>query len=118
VFEEAFVRGFLLKDPKGHPAITSWWHGEAGAIDFTEPEAVNWWKGRLERLRREIGVDSFKFDAGEIDRMPYLFSLNSSSAPAEFDPNFYTKAYVQSVSSFGAMVEVRCGRGNQVNCDK
>lgn len=113
MFPEAVKRGFLLKDPNTHTALTSWWHGDAGVVDFTNPAAVDWWTSRLERLRSEVGIDSFKFDAGEIDRMPYIFRLNNS-VPTELEPNFYTKAYVEAVSSFGGMVEVRTGRESQV----
>jgi len=102
----------LLKDSKGNPALTTWWHGDAGVVDFTNPDAREWWINRLKQLQINYGIDSFKFDAGETDRLPWEFVLSEGS---EFRyPNEYTRAYVDSVSQFGGLIEVRTGRRSQV----
>lgn len=41
-----------------------WWFGAGGMIDFTNPEAVNWWNSLAEPRYRE-GVAFFKNDDGE-----------------------------------------------------
>ena len=60
-----------FQDDFGSP-LTSWWNGKnnAGYIDFTKSEAVAWWVNRLEKLQKATGIDSFKFDAGEVSWMP------------------------------------------------
>lgn len=45
-----------------------WWYGDdSHQIDFTKPEAANWFSARVGLLKENPGVDSFKFDAGETD---------------------------------------------------
>ena len=62
--------------------------------------------------RQETGVDSFKFDAGEHNWLPSSFSLDSS-LPASTWPGVFSTAYVNTVSQFGGLVEVRTGRRSQ-----
>ena len=57
-------------------------------------------------------TDSFKFDAGETNWLPSSFLLNDN-IPRQDWPVAFTKAYVQTVSSFGPMIEVRVGRNTQ-----
>ena len=40
------------------------WQPGMGIVDFTNPEACEWYKGHLEKLIH-MGVDSFKTDFGE-----------------------------------------------------
>jgi len=55
----------LLKDTTGNTAIVRWWNGASGLLDFTNPDAVKWFKAQLNRLVNEYHVDGFKFDAGD-----------------------------------------------------
>lgn len=101
-------QGYFVKGPN-NSVTTRWWNGEnAGHIDFTNKKAVNWWKERLQDLKKKLDVDSFKFDAGESSWCPQLPVFNSSSAVY---PETNLQAYVQVASTFGKMVEVRVGRG-------
>jgi alpha-glucosidase len=58
-------RGLLLKDKSGAVALIKWWNGESALLDFTNPEAVDWFCSRLDYLRTTYAVDGFKFDAGD-----------------------------------------------------
>lgn len=47
---------------------TVWWESnDARQIDFTNPEAREWYSDKLKKILEDPGVDSFKFDAGETD---------------------------------------------------
>ena len=95
--------------------MTSWWQGNpSGIIDFTNEAAVTWWKARLEGLQSQYNIDSFKFDAGETNWLPHSTRLNGDEA---LEPNLYTTKYVESLVSFGGMLEVRAGRRNQVQIE-
>jgi len=48
------------------PASCRWWNGFSLLLDFSNPEAVDWFKNSLNVLVTEYGVDGFKFDAGDI----------------------------------------------------
>jgi alpha-glucosidase (family GH31 glycosyl hydrolase) len=79
-FLRAVKNQYLGKDQIGKPGTTSWWHNNAGIVDFTNPAAAAWWKARLELIRTETGIDSFKFDAGETNMLPYSIQLTRDDA--------------------------------------
>jgi alpha-glucosidase (family GH31 glycosyl hydrolase) len=112
-FQTAFERNYFVRDTKDKPAITSWWVGGlAGVIDFSNVEAVEWWKARLDKLREKYGIDSFKFDAGEYDSLPASVKM-AGDANSDLVPNSHTTKYVETVSKYGGMIEVRVGRHTQ-----
>lgn len=111
-FNEAKEKGYLVLDHNQSPA-TQWWNSipkDAALIDFTNPNAVEWFSQRLKRLQTEDGIDSFKFDAGESSWAPSDPILIGDE---EFKPSVLTREYVKAVSKFGDLVEVRSGQGTQ-----
>lgn len=94
----------------------TWWnsnaspHKAAAQIDFTNAGAAEWFNRRLRRLQAETGIDSFKFDAGEVSWQPKDSRLNASIG---LHPLASTAEYVKAVSEFGRSVEVRSGFGTQ-----
>lgn len=67
-----FHNRYLVLDQNGDPK-TEWWNsdrGKAAYIDFTKPEAANWYSSRLITLLADTGIDSYKFDAGESSWSP------------------------------------------------
>lgn len=67
---------------------------------------------RLQGLRDEFGIDSFKFDAGESNWLPSSLIL-SDKIEESYWPAAFTTSYVDAVSKFGSMIEVRVGRRTQ-----
>jgi alpha-D-xyloside xylohydrolase len=66
-FTEAKEKGYLLKTPSGEVYVLDLWdgyHPQVGIIDFTNPEAGDWFKN-LHRPLLHMGVDVFKTDFGE-----------------------------------------------------
>lgn len=78
---------------------------DAATIDFTNPAAVTWWMSRLKRLKT-LGIDSFKFDAGEVSWLPQVAKLNGE---LELQPGIFTQQYVRTLANFGKNIEVRVG---------
>ncbi len=89
VFDEAVEGGYLLKRPNGD--IWQWdlWQGGCSVVDFTNPEACEWYKGKLIKLMRQ-GVDAFKTDFGE--RIPTDVAYYDGSDPVRMH-NYYTYLY-------------------------
>ncbi|XP_045209932.2 myogenesis-regulating glycosidase-like [Mercenaria mercenaria] len=109
-FLEGMEKGYWLKDFKGQvPALVKWWQGVGGILDVENDEAINWYIGRLVRMKEEYGVDSFKFDAGEVTYLPPFHEYSDTWS----DQTLYTTKYVAAVSKLGPMIEVRCGYQSQ-----
>jgi len=101
-FREGVEKGYLLKrkDGKGVKQVDSWQPG-MGFVDFTNPEAVKWYTGKLRRLL-EMGVDCFKTDFGE--RIPIDVDYYDGSNPVSMH-NYYTYLYNRAV--FNLLREVK-----------
>lgn len=63
-YREARDRGILVRNSDGKPYICEWWNGHSAVLDFSNPEAVAWFDRQLQELQK-LGVDGFKFDAGD-----------------------------------------------------
>lgn len=66
-FEEADEKGYFLKTIEEETYVADLWgefHPPVGIVDFTNPEATEWFKDLLRPLLRQ-GVDVFKTDFGE-----------------------------------------------------
>jgi alpha-glucosidase len=91
-------KGFLMQKKDNQttwetatdPAMVKWWNGYSALLDFTNPAAVNWFNGELDRLSKDLEVDGFKFDAGDMD----FYALEAlSKTPAT--PNRQCELYGQ-----------------------
>lgn len=109
-FGEGLKMGYWLRDKQGNvPALVSWWQGIGAIIDVTNPDAVNWYVSRLKKMKDTYGVDSFKFDAGEMTYLPPSYKTLGTLE----NSGLFTKLYVDAVSRLGTMIEVRCGYKSQ-----
>ncbi len=112
VYKEARKKGYLVRDNKGKTAM-SWWRGPEGRgnyIDFTNPEAADWYVERLIELKETYGVDSFKFDGGESSFSPPVAQFYKME---EDHPETIVKAYVKTIDRMGTNVHTRTARGTQ-----
>lgn len=105
-----FIQDTKIRPVLNHmPGLTYWWQGDlSGYVDFTNPAAVEWWSARLEKLQTEVGIDSFKFDAGEINWFPSSYRLGNEPDTTLW-PGIFTTKYAESVANFGNQIEVRVG---------
>ena len=93
LFAEGRDKGYLLKRPDG--GVWQWDHWQPGMafVDFTNPAAVDWYRGHLKRLI-DMGVDCFKTDFGE--RIPTDVVWHDGSDPERMH-NYYTFLYNKTV---------------------
>ncbi|MBN2735636.1 MAG: alpha-xylosidase [Spirochaetales bacterium] len=64
LFQEGMEKGYLLKKLNGDVWQCDDWQPGMGMVDFTNPEACEWYAGYLDNLI-DMGVDTFKTDFGE-----------------------------------------------------
>ncbi|MFB4295612.1 alpha-xylosidase [Actinomadura sp. NTSP31] len=93
LFEEGRARGYLLTRPNGDVWQWDKWQPGLAVVDFTNPEAREWYSAKLEALL-DMGVDCFKTDFGE--RIPTDVVYHDGSDP-ERAHNYYTYLYNQTV---------------------
>jgi len=65
-FAHAKEQGYLLSDGKTVP----WWAGRGGLLDYTNPDAVDWWHGLMDNML-DLGIDGWKCDGTD----PYVLLL-------------------------------------------
>lgn len=77
-FDEAKSKGYLA----GGDFQYRWWKGTGGFIDYSNPEAMQWWHGR-QRQVLNWGVDGWKLDGCDT-----LFSSRLGKYPLPFNRTF------------------------------
>jgi alpha-D-xyloside xylohydrolase len=104
LFDEGMANGYLVK--RADDSVWQWdlWQAGMGLVDFTNPDAARWFKGKLSALI-DMGVDTFKTDFGE--RIPTDVVWHDGSDPIKMH-NYYTQLYNQAVFD---ILEERLGVG-------
>jgi myogenesis-regulating glycosidase len=77
------------------------WQGIGAVIDVTNPDAVVWYTDRLRQFQHQYGIDSFKFDAGEVGFLPQRRRMKSGSKSNDF-----STSYAKMAADFGTAIEV------------
>lgn len=94
LFKEGKDHGYLVKKTDGSVWQTDLWQPGMALVDFTNPDAVAWYQGKLKTLL-DMGVDCFKTDFGE--RIPVKdIAYFDHSDPVKMH-NYYTYLYNQAV---------------------
>jgi alpha-D-xyloside xylohydrolase len=107
LFREGADNGYFLKSPDGRVYQRDAWQPGMALVDFTNPQAVEWYCGKLRRLL-EMGVDCFKTDFGEF--VPENVAYHDGSDPALMH-NHYSYLYNKAVFE---LLEDFHGKGNAI----
>jgi len=95
-FRYAAQQGYLLLDESGmHSYITTWWNGDAALIDFSNPEAYDWFVANLKGLVEQYGLAGFKLDGGDAEYLSKPYTSYGS-----ISPNMYTDLFASVGSHF------------------
>lgn len=107
LFAEGRDKGYLLKRPNGDVWQWDMWQPGMGLVDFTNPDACDWFAGKLRELL-STGVDALKTDFGE--RIPTDAAYHSGADPVRMH-NLYSFLYNKTVFE---LLERERGEGDAV----
>ena len=89
IYRELEKKRVFMLDETDKPAMVRWWNGVSAVLDLTNPESEKWFKGILNNLITEFGVDGFKLDAGDGRFYKGIESLK------EVNPNTHTELFAK-----------------------
>lgn len=96
LFNEAAEKGYLIQKENGDVWQWDLWQPGMGILDFTNPDACDWYTEKLKALL-DMGVDSFKTDFGE--RIPTDVVYFDGSDPFKMH-NYYSYRFNEVVFNF------------------
>ncbi len=93
----ALEQGYVLKNGDGSPyrLPSGTWFGNSLLVDFTNPQATDWFLSKRRYLLEDIGVDGFKTDGGEFiwGRDVTAFDGRRGDELRNAYPDLYAQAY-------------------------
>ncbi len=107
LFDEGAKKGYFIKRQNGEVWQWDMWQPGMAIVDFTNPDACQWFKDKLAVLL-DMGVDCFKTDFGE--RIPENVIYHDGSDPYKMH-NYYTYLYNKVVYE---LLQERRGKDNAV----
>ncbi len=76
-------KDLLVKDNNGKIFIAEWWNGYSAMLDFSNPNAVQWFEEQETYLKKAYGIDGLKMDGGDARFAPQFRSGYNNVMPHE-----------------------------------
>ena len=108
LFDEGMEKGYFIKRTNGQVWQWDMWQPGMAIVDFTNPDAYQWFQNKLEYLL-DMGVDCFKTDFGE--RIPTRDVMYFDGSNVKKMHNYYTYLYNKCVYE---LLERKRGKGEAV----
>ena len=105
-FQEGKDKGYYLSNGK----TVKWWSGQGAFIDYTNPEAMEWWHKKLDNVL-DMGIDGWKVDGAD----PYVMLLMPATGYGgrHITWNEYKKAFNED---FFYYTRERLGNDRVISC--
>ena len=95
-YDDARDKGYLA----GNGQITDWWKGKGGFIDYSNSEAVKWWR-KLQQDVFDYGIDGWKLDGSatlfysKLGPVPFFYKKTNAGlmTTRTYMDNYYRNEY-------------------------
>ena len=104
MYSDLADRGLFIKNPDGTPYITQFWDGGGSYLDFTNPEAFDFWKTQVTEKLLDLGIDATWNDNNEFDIKDDEAVCANGEKACTLRP---TLTYLMVLASYEAQVEKR-----------
>lgn len=113
-YGELAEKGYFIKDNDGKPVVEYFWGGYASFIDFSNADAVSWWKEQLKKSYLNHGVEGIWNDNNEFEmsdpemdayrtRTLYPVEMARASFEACLEKNPSKRPWIYSRSGYAGM---------------
>lgn len=106
MYDELAKKGCFVKNEDGTPYVTEFWDGLGSYLDFTNPEAFEFWSGQVNEKLLENGIDATWNDNNEFDIKSFCATAHGfgkGKVEAKRIKPYLT--YLMNVSSYKAQTQ-------------
>lgn len=106
LYDEIADKGLFVKNPDGSPFVTEFWDGLGSYLDFTNPDAFDFWSSKVDETLLAYGItatwnDNNEFDIKDTDANAEGFGKNAVKA-GRIRP---VLTYLMNAASYKAQIE-------------
>ena len=108
LFREGEEKGYFAKRHDGTTYLVDFGEFYCGAVDLTNPEAFEWFKGIIKKYSIDIGIDGWMADFGEYLPTDDIVLHSGKSAMVEHNhwPELWAKCNYEAVSETGNLGKI------------
>lgn len=92
-YEEALEKGYLINNGETY----KWWKGRGAFVDYTNPEALEWWHGLMDRAL-DLGYDGWKLDGTDAHFPSKGHGYAGEITAPDYRRMYYSDSYAYTVS--------------------
>lgn len=100
-YNDAKEKGYLVKSSN----LNNWWKGDGGFIDYTNPDAVKWWRTMQQNVF-DLGIDGWKLDGAatlfwtELWGIPFFYKKTNDGlmTTRKYMDLYYREEYKHGIS--------------------